>query len=548
MKDNKVRSFLFSTTKPHIIKIIILALLQFLSAGLSVLLALVSKNVIDSAVARENILIPCLILGGVILLQITTGGVSSFLTAHTKASLDITLKSRLFYSYISKDYSAATKYHSGEIINRLTSDIDTVISGIVDLIPNLVGIVTRIISSLAVMIYFSWSFAVAVLCIGLIAATLSRFIGKKYKKLHKNCQTSSGRVRSFMQEASENLLVVKTFSGNESLVKRVARLMKADFKNKIKRAVASTVANTGIHILFTGGYYITLAWGALRVAADLMSFGSFTAFLQIVSQVRNPFMHISGVLTKYYAAVASAERIAEIEALQEDTEPNRDINEKQIDAIEFKDVTFSYEGGARPLDNANAKIRFGEITTLIGSSGSGKSTTFRLLLGLYEPTEGEVSVNEGDKSTPISAATRWLFNYVPQGNLILSGTIGENIAFFDESVSRERLIEAAKSAEIYDYISSLPDGFDTVIGERGLGLSEGQLQRIAIARALILDAPVLLLDECTSALDSETESKILGNIRNMKTKTVIIITHRMKALEISDSVLRVENGKIVKEK
>ena len=551
MKDNKAFRFFSSVAKPHIGWIVLLCIINFLGAGLSVILALVSRNVIDIATGElpGSLLYACLTLAGIIILMLVLNALASFINSYCKAKLDIALKNRIFSSFIDKKYSKAVKYHSGEIINRLTSDIDLVVSGIVDLLPNVISVVTRIASSVVVIIYFSWSFALAVLAVGGIAFLCSRIMGKKFKEMHKVCQQSSGAVRSFMQESAENLIVVKTFSGDEPVLSRVGKLMKVDFANKIKRAVLSLFAHSSIHFLFTSGYYIALGWGAVQVAMGIMSFGSLTAFLQIVSQVRMPFMNASGLLTRYYSASASAERLIEIEEIETEQKIDKEILNKNIKHFEFGDLTFSYDGAKYPLKNASAVIKFGEITTIVGGSGSGKSTAFKLLLGLYDAESGSLSaVTEGGEKIPVCATTRPLFNYVPQGNFVLTGTIKENISFFNDDIDEQKVIEAAKAAEIYDVICSLPDGFDTKIGERGVGLSEGQIQRIAIARALIFDAPVLLLDECTSALDSETESKILANIRNMKTKTVIIITHRPKALDISDSVLRVEDGKITKEK
>ncbi|MBR5451420.1 MAG: ABC transporter ATP-binding protein [Clostridia bacterium] len=551
MKDNKTFRFFLSVAKPHILWIVLLCIFNFSGAGLSVILALVSRNVIDIATGSlaGSLINSCLTLAGIIFLMLILAASSTYINSLCKAKLDIALKSRLFASYIDKKYSKAIKHHSGEILNRLTSDVDHVVSGIVDLLPSLVSIVTRIVASLIVIIYFSWTFAFAVLMVGAVAFITSRILGKKFKEMHKNCQQSSGAVRSFMQESAENLIVVKTFSGNQPVLDRVGSLMKADFRNKMKRAVLSVFAHSSINLIFTGGYYIALGWGAIQVALGVMSFGSLTAFLQIVSQVRMPFMNASGLLSRYYAASASAERIIEIEEMEIEQEIDKSILDENIKSIQMHNLSFSYDGVKYPIKNGTADIKFGEITTIVGGSGSGKSTTFKLLLGLYDATDGSLeAVCEDGKTIPLSAATRPLFNYVPQGNFVLTGSIKENITFFNDGIDEQRIIEAAKAAEIYDVISSLPDGFDTKIGERGIGLSEGQIQRIAIARALIFNAPVLLLDECTSALDGETESKILANIRNMKTKTVIIITHRPKALDISDSVLRVDDGKVIKEK
>ena len=256
--------------------------------------------------------------------------------------------------------------------------------------------------------------------------------------------------------------------------------MKKDFINKMKKAVLSLIAHSSINLVFTGGYYIALGWGAVQVAMGVMSFGSLTAFLQIVSQVRIPFMNASGLLTRYYSASASAERILEIEDMENEQSVDKSILAKNITSIQMNGLTFSYDGVKFPLKDASAEIKFGEITTIVGGSGSGKSTAFKLLLGLYDAESGSLdAVTDDGEKIPVSATTRPLFNYVPQGNFVLTGTIKENITFFNDDIDEQKVIDAAKAAEIYEVICSLPEGFDTKIGERGVGLSEGQIQRIS---------------------------------------------------------------------
>ncbi len=548
MKKERTWAFLISLIKPHSVKLAALCLLNFTSSVTAVLLALVSKRVIDTAtgVIESKILSECLILGGVVIFQIVMLGLTNYLTSLLKIKTDITLKKRIFTSFIKKNYKDATALHSGEVINRLTSDSDNVIIGISEILPSFISIVTRLIASLAVLIYFSWYFAAAVVIIGGVFSIVFRIVGTKYKLLHKKSQQSSGEIRSFMQETVQNLVVVKTFGDRFPVQNRLDSLMKKDYKIKHKKILLSTLAHVGINLIFSGGYYIALGWGALQVAGAVLTFGDLTAFLQLITHVRTPFMSISGVLTKYYACTASAERLIEIESLESEGEKTAQISD--FDSLELESVTFSYDN-EKVLDGASATIKSGEITTFVGGSGAGKSTVFKLLLGLYKAESGEVNINhKGGEKTPISAETRPLFTYVPQGNFILSGTVKENISFFNDNIDNEKITAAAKAAEIYDDIISLDTGFDTLIGERGHGFSEGQIQRIAIARALLFDSPILLLDECTSALDEETETKILKNIQSFESKTVIFITHRQKAVEISNSVLKITDKKIVKEK
>ena len=549
MKTQKTSAFLVSLIKPHSVKLAVLSLCNFITSVTAVFLALISKRVIDTATgAREGEIInECLLLGGVVIFQILVLGITNYLASILKIKLDITLKKRIFSAFIHKNYKDASAYHSGEIINRLTSDSDAVVIGVAEIIPSAISIFTRLLASLVLIIYFSWYFAAAVLVIGGAFSILFRIIGKRYKALHKKSQAASGEVRSFMQESVQNLVVVKTYDERFPVEERLSDLIKKEYRLRHKKTILSVLAHIGINLIFSGGYYIALGWGAVQVAATALTFGDLTAFLQLISHVRAPFMSISGILTKYYSCIASAERLIELEGLEND-ENKGDLERCEFENILIDKVTFSYENEC-VIEEGSAEIKAGEITTFVGGSGAGKSTVFKLLLALYNADKGEVRFNlKNGESVPASAATRRLFTYVPQGNFILSGTVKENISFFNRDIDDDTVFAAAKAAEIYDDIMAQPDGFDTLIGERGHGFSEGQIQRIAIARALLFDSPILLLDECTSALDEETERKILENIQELKSKTVIFITHRPNAVEISDSVFRIADKKITKEK
>lgn len=549
MKSDRTFRFFGSLIRPHIGWLILLCLGNFIAALLSVGLALVSRNVIDSVHGGVSgtLVFWCCLLAGTVITQFLLNAGISYIRSLLHCRLDITLKSRIFRSYIGKSYRDASRYHSGEILNRLTSDVDVVIGGVSDLLPSVISIVTRLAASLVVLILFNWIFALIVLAVGIAGALAARYAGKYYKKMHKTCQESSGALRSFMQESSENLVVVKTFSDSAPVEKRLHNLMKTDYRNKMKRTRVAVIFNSIASFLFNGSYYVALAWGAVQVGAAAMSFGDLTAFLQIISQVRTPFLSMSGVLTRYYASIASAERLLEIENLTDDPLP-APCPAITSGRIRLDHLSFSYD--KKPtLTDCNASIELGKITTIVGESGSGKSTLFRLLLGLYQPTDGRLLLC-GDDGTeqPVDATVRRLFTYVPQGNFVLTGTIRENVTFFNDGISDERVMEALRAADLDSFVATLPDGLDTAIKERGSGLSEGQIQRIAIARALLFDAPILLLDECTSALDEGTEARILENIKHLNGKTVIFVTHRMRALDISDHVLRVVKTDIRQER
>ncbi|HAL20053.1 MAG TPA: ABC transporter ATP-binding protein, partial [Ruminococcaceae bacterium] len=482
-------------------------------------------------------------LFAVIAVQVILSACQSLLNAYVNGRLTLSLRSYLFTLICRKRYSQISRYHSGDILNRLTSDVDVVVSSSVSIIPSVVSTVAKITAGIGAMIFMNPIIAAVILVLGITVPAIGRAINKKYKYMHKECQRTEGKTRSFMQECFENIVVIKSFASEKPFVKRLTVFMEDNFRLKIKRTGISVLASICLYTFFTAGYYAVLLWGAGGLAAGTLTYGTLMAFLQLISQLRAPLQNVSGILPQYYSALASAERLIELEKPEDEKPPlekeSADRLKDNFESLEINGLCFGY-GREAVIENCSFKIEKNKITAVTGESGSGKSTLFKLILGLYSPTAGSITVNG---KIPVDASVRWLFAYVPQGNMVLSGTVKDNITLCNPDVDEERLINAAKAAEIYDYISSLPDGFDTVLSERGAGLSEGQIQRISIARALLTEAPVLLLDEATSALDETTETRVLENIKAMSAKTVVFITHRNTSLKVCDRIIRVENKK-----
>ena len=295
-------------------------------------------------------------------------------------------------------------------------------------------------------------------------------------------------------------------------------------------------------MVFSLGSLYAMVWGAYRLLHGSMTFGALTAVLQLVNQVQTPFASLSSVVPQYYSMIASAERLMELENLKNDMVADSgiecDLLYKNLDKIVFTDVTFHYDERNRIIENFNYEIKKEEFIAIKGISGIGKSTLLKLLLGVIVAQSGKIElVLKDGKTVPVDNSTRGLFAYVPQGNMILSGTIKDNIRFFKEDITDEDIKNACTLSGMDAFLTTLPDGLDTVIGEKGIGLSEGQVQRIAIARALISGSPVLLLDESTSALDSDTEKDVLTNIKNLHEKTCIIVSHKQAAFDICDKII-----------
>lgn len=542
MKSKTIWKWIYKNGKRTIPLIVLLTVLSVILSLISLAFAMVSKDVFDIATnqASGDLLKSCTSLVFLLLLQLVIHISISFINVHANTKMEIDMKRNIFENLISRDFLSISKYHSGELLNRLTSDVGIIVSGIITIIPSIALILTTFIGAFSYLYFLDSFFALLILCVGPFILISSRFYSKKYKQLHKDCQEADGKVRSFMQEALQNLIVIKSFSNQNDVLDHNEDLQKNSYKLRIKRLKVSLLAHIVMYIALNAGYYFAIAYCAVKLSMNVMTFGTVSAILQLVNKIQSPFKDISSLIPKILSVSASTERILELEALKEDltdgNEITRDIYEK-IESIEFENVNFSYDE-APVLKNASFSIKKDEISVIGGESGAGKSTAIKLILGIITPQRGEIFIKTYDGTKiPLNNLTRNLFAYVPQGNLILSGTIRDNLMFGKKDATEEELIEASKTAQIWDFISSLEKGLDTELGEKGLGLSEGQVQRIAIARAILYGAPILLLDESTSALDANTEASLLRALKEMKNKTCIIVSHKKAAFDICDSVI-----------
>lgn len=525
-----------------------MALLSVFSASLSLLslrFVEASRRLINIAIgsAEGSFRNAVLLLLCLLVLQLVLQIGINFLQVHASARLEISLKQKIFRRLIRKEYLAVSKFHSGELLNRLNSDISVIVNGIVTVIPAAVLFLTSIVGGFIMLYSIDRVLAGLILAIGPFVLIGARLYSRRYKALHKKCQEADGKTKSFMLEILQNLLVVKSFGNETPVMEKSSGLQNESYRLRIKRTKVSVVAHVGLFLIFNAGYYFAVAFGAYRLSAGTgISFGDFTAILQLVNQIQSPFKQIASLIPQVFSTIASAERMLELEELAEEKE-EKSVNAREVyrglEEIVFDHVSFSYNQDST-VSGIDMHIKKGEHVVVAGESGAGKSTAVKLLLSIFQPQEGKIYLKTKNGNIPVSCQTRSLFAYVPQGNLILSGTIRENITFACGAASEEEIIKSAKIAQIWDFIESLEDGLDTKIGEKGLGLSEGQVQRIAIARAILYDAPVLLLDEATSALDSDTEIALLRAIRSMTDKTCILVSHKKAAFEICDRVLYVE--------
>ena len=539
MKSNRPLKYIINKAKPHFSKIIWRSIISVLAAIALFSFAIFSGNVIDICTGEKqgDLTLNIILLFASIIVHALLVALNVHLSAVLTGRLKMHFQKSLFSVFALKKFDKTSKYHSGEVLNRLTDDINVITNSVSSIVPTICSFVAKMVVGITALVVLNPLFALIAVAGGLIVPSVGRLFSAKYKYLHKQVQKSNGITRSFLQECLENMAVVKSFSSFTPIEKRLDGFLEDNYDLKIKRNHLHILTHTGLHTVFTLIYYVILVLGAFAIARENITYGILISILQIVNQLRMPLQNVSGILPQYYSAIASAERLLELEDLEDEEKPLEKEELEEI-ALNFKEIkaenlSFAYMDENKVLEDINFTINRGDTVALRGPSGRGKTTLFKLLLGLYSKNSGSLNI-DGEE---ISAAHRKLFAYVPQGNMILSGSIRENLALNRESLTDDELISACKIAEIYDYISSLPKGFDTKLSERGAGLSEGQIQRLAIARALVSTCPILLLDESTSALDEKTERAVLLNLSRLKDKTIILITHRDSALDICNKTI-----------
>ncbi len=535
--------WLFRGLRPHLWMLFFLVILNALLAGVQVYFAVAVKNVIDSAIAQDGkIGFAIAVIITTIVLQIVLRALCGYIETKLRAKLEISYKTAMFKSVLKKDYSFLS-YHSGDIMTRLTNDAGTVSDTMTRLLPSAVSMITRLVGVFVLMLAYDVRFTLFLMGGGALVIVVSRLLRSAMKKLHKKVHETDGKWRSYVHEILSHLPVVWVFGADNEVTNRSENLQKENLKAKLKRSFLHIGISSFYGTLFEGAYVYTLIWGAFNLG-PAFTYGTLSAMLNLITQLSMPLTNIGNLFTQVANMTASAERMIEIENFpeREDVKENyRELLTKKDFSISVNDLHFAYERD-EVFSGATTSINKGDFVVISGASGIGKSTLFKLMLGLVKEKSGEITLNiDGDK-LPISTALRGAVGYVPQGNLIFSGTVRENIAFAKPDATEEEIRTASSLSMCDEFVDALPEKAETVIGERGFGLSEGQIQRLAIARAMLYDAPVILLDEATSALDEVTERKVLENLKNLG-KTVVLISHKRAALEICTRNITVKDGK-----
>ena len=472
------------------------------------------------------------------------------ISAKLSININNDIQADIFDKIVDADWLSINKYSNGDILNRFNQDISTVSSNAINWLPTIIIALYKFIATFLVILHYNAVMALIALAGAPILLLSSSFLIKKQRNYGKKVREMSSKLMTFEAETFYNFDTIKSF-GISSLYSRRMREWQKKYKGiSLDYNMFSIKTNVFLSVIsmLVGfgmfGYCLFLLWGGS------ITFGTMTLFLQQGSGLSASFNNLMSIVPNFLSSSVSAHRIRELVELPKEKhiEGSSALDELAADGfkVSMRNVDFAYVEGETVLHSSDFDAAPGEIVALIGASGEGKTTIIRLILGLVHPVDGSVTVTSSDgREVMMNADTRHLFAYVPQGNTILAGTIEENLRMAKEDASEAELIEALKLACAWEFVEKLPNGIRSNIGERGKGLSEGQAQRIAIARAILRDAPVLLLDEATSALDVATERRVLRNIITSKpNKTCIVTTHRPSVLNMCKRVYRVMDTRV----
>ena len=655
-QDKVTYAWLFAQSRAQHGRIVALSMLCTVQAAVLVSFALACRAVIDQAVAGniDGLLASAAVLAGVIIAQLALRLAINSTQELIRARFALELRKSMLDNIFSARFGNVLRFHSGELSNRMFSDVQVVSNGVATIIPSFVSMLMQLVFAIAVLALISPPMVALFAAAALLSFVLARTLRGRLKALHKTVQEKEGAVRVFLQEALEHQLVIRSFGAQPATSARADTLQEDHFTAQMRRRGYSIAANASFSFFFNALYAVALTWCAFELLHGTMSYGTLMAVLQLVARIQAPVSSLSGMLPQLYQTLASAERLMEVAELphSEGCLPvTAEEFYQRLSGVRMRDLTFSYDdeetkdgsacaeeekakgastpiGGAREEDGAaspdgpdaveSAPNRCVELTdspydagetegsaasaggvvtpsggepvsltcadvfvpkgsfvVVEGPSGSGKSTLFKLLLGAYDANgfsyelaasaagamsvaaapdapAGSVAMGAPLTDAPASAfavsscsasqVPPGAFAYVPQDNFLFAGSIRENVVFAASDATDDQVKRACEVACAWDFVEELPLGLDTMIGEHGQGLSQGQLQRLAIARAVCSSAPIMVLDEVTSALDDATEAAVLANIASLPGKTIFVAAHRAKAREFATMRLHVEDG------
>ena len=544
--------WIFSYSKKYKGAIVFYTLLGIFSTSLGLVSSVASKYLIDiiTGYQMDKLGLLIFIMVGSTLFSLVFGSLINRISAKLSIDINNDIQADIFDKIVDADWLALNKYSYGDILNRFNGDIGTVSNNAISWLPTIVIAIYNFMATFFVIMHYDATMAIIAFASAPFLFLSSRIIIKKQREYGKKVREMSSKLMTFEVETFYNFDTIKSFGVAPHYSKKM-RWWQKKFKDiSLDYNLFSIKTNIWLSLLGALVQMVAFGYCLFRLWTKDITYGTMTLFLQQRSSLSSAFNNVISIIPSFLNSSISAHRIRELVELPKEVHipESSELDAFAEDGFEvrMKDVDFAYVKGTNVITESDFVARPGEIVALVGPSGEGKTTMIRLILGLIRPEEGKAMlIASNGQEVKMNAETRHLFSYVPQENTILSGTIAENLRMVKEDATDEELVEALKIACAWDFVEKLPETFNTNLGERGRGFSEGQAQRIAIARAILRDSPILLLDEATSALDVTTERQVLRNIiRQRPNKTCIVTTHRPSVLNMCQRVYRVMETKV----
>lgn len=537
--------FVFSYAGKYRLALLFYVFFGVAATAISLGVSVAAKHLIDAVVGKEESAL------GFGILVVSLGicqhifqALASYVTASLSARTVVELRKEIYSRVINAEWEEISSFHSGDLINRLESDVGAVSNGIISFIPGIITKTLQFAGSLAIVLYYDNTMAVLSLLSAPFLFFSSRFLVKTIRKYSQQSREINGEILAYSEESMQNILTIKAFDLTKKYIADFGKVLEAYRSVKLKYDKFSIIMTLCLSLTGLAVSYICYGWGVYRLWQGAITFGTMTLFIQISGMLTSSFSSLASLVPGAVSIATSAGRIMEITAFDEekdkDSEKALSILEKSRDkgvSVSVEKLSFKYKDAeSETLKNVNLQLHPGETVAIMGPSGEGKTTFLKLLLGIMNTTEGKIELEASDgEKIGVSDSTRRFYSYVPQGINIFSGTIRENLLSVKPEATEDELYGALRQADLRDFVKSLPSGIDTAINEQGNNFSQGQLQRIAVARAVLKESVILLLDEATSALDAETEKNVLENImKSSPAKIIIITTHRESVLKYCD--------------
>lgn len=543
LRINECIKWLWAVSKGFRLPVVFCALTGALNVSVSLCFVFVCKHLIDIATGISDDALGTYIgwMAGCMLLQLLLSVVRSRLTNRAEIKLRNALHNRLFVHLMKSCWNGRETFHTGDMLNRIEADTVSVTDAVCRTVPSVFVTFVQLVGALYFLSMLDIRLTGILVFIMPVALLFSKSYVRKMRRMSREIRETDSRIQSHLQENLQHRIIVRTLEHTGNAVEKLSGLQSFLQGQVFWRTDFSVFSRSMVQVGFMTGYAVAFLWGVFGLRDGTVTFGMMAAFLQLVSQIQRPMVDLSRQIPAFIRVFTATERLAELTSLPLEPQGSPVRLDGSL-GVRISHVSFSYQGNSRQiLNDFTYDFRPGSLTAIVGETGVGKSTLIKLILALIRPDEGEITVYNGNEEVAVSPQTRCNLSYVPQGNTLFSGTIRDNLLIGNQHATEEDMRQALHTA-VADFVFSLPAGLDTVCGEQGTGLSEGQAQRIAIARGLLRPGNVLLLDEPSSALDSQTERELLERLSaEVKGKTVVLITHREKIAGLCSEVVRMES-------